>query len=319
MVRSAVDAVEPGAMQRRIRIDVAASGELPEAHADPDRLRQVVTNLLTNAIKFSDPGGTVRVTLRRSGDCVEIAVADRGQGIAPEVLPRVFDRFMQGDTSTRRQHGGLGIGLSLVKQLTEMHGGQVEAHSEGPGCGATFAVRVPVAATEHVGDAHAAAAPATPERLEGLSVLVVDDEPDAREVLRLLLDSLGARSRTAAGASEAMDLLRSERFDVLLSDISMPGQNGYELMRAVRELPDPRRRDIPAVAVTAFTRAEDRDRAHAAGYDGQVAKPIDVPALAIRRTRPLGAALVGAASKGQQPVGRGSVQSPRQYGTRRSG
>lgn len=278
-VHAAIDSVRAAAAGREIDISLEYPRGHTEVRADPDRLRQIVTNLLTNAVKFSPRGSRIVVTIRREADSVAISVRDRGEGIAPDMLELVFDRFVQADASTRRRHGGLGIGLSIVKQLVDLHGGQVRAESEGPGKGATFTVTLPASQAAANAKQAPVQAGTAPHRLDGLSVLVVDDEADAREVMRLLLASLGARASVAADADEAMDLLQHESFDLVLSDISMPGRNGYEFMEAVRTLADPGKRAIPAVAVTAFSRAEDRARAQAAGYDGHLAKPVDVPAL----------------------------------------
>lgn len=277
-VEAALESVRPAAQRKGVALHAQWRCEGLAVQADPGRLQQVVSNLLTNAIKFTPEGGTVTLTLAGGADHVKVIVEDTGEGIASSVLPHVFERFVQADASTRRQHGGLGLGLSIVRQLVELHGGEVSAESAGPGQGARFTVRL----AARVDRESAGVAPhrsSQDDPLEGLSVLVVDDEPDAREVLRLLLTSLGAQPTTAADADQALALLERGGFDVLLSDISMPGRNGYELVRALRALPDQARSRVPAVAVTAFSRADDRAAALAAGYDAHLPKPIDLPAL----------------------------------------
>jgi CheY-like chemotaxis protein len=249
---------------------------------DPARLQQVVWNLLSNAVKFTRRGGRVQVVLERVNSHVEISVIDTGQGIQPEFLPYVFDRFRQADASTTRRHGGLGLGLSIVKQLVEMHGGTVRAKSPGPELGSTFTISLPIVATHE---------PTQPERvepqrsaleelqnpiapLEGAKVLVVDDEPDARELIRRILLECRAEVQVAASVPEALSLLRAFGPHLLLSDIGMPDQDGFELIRQVRAA-GLAAKELPAVALTAFARAEDRRRALLAGFQVHVSKPVE--------------------------------------------
>jgi CheY-like chemotaxis protein len=256
---------------------------------DPNRLQQCFWNLLSNAIKFTPKGGRVQVSLSRVNSHVEVCVADNGQGIAPEFLPHVFERFRQADASTTRKHGGLGLGLSIVKSLVELHGGSVRAGSPGEGAGATFCIDLPVmvvgvpgpeatGAARHEGDggpaAWAGGAMDHPS-LAGITVLAVDDEPDARVLLRRVLEECGARVLLAASSEEGLELVRRERPDMIISDIGMPGEDGYEFIRRVRRLPPDEGGRTPAAALTAFARAEDRTRALRAGYQTHVAKPVE--------------------------------------------
>jgi CheY-like chemotaxis protein/anti-sigma regulatory factor (Ser/Thr protein kinase) len=247
---------------------------------DAGRLQQVVWNLLSNAIKFTPPDGEVRIALRQVDGRIEINVADTGQGIEPQFLPHVFERFRQADASAARRHGGLGLGLAIVKQLVELHGGAVRAQSAGLGRGAIFTVTLPVHQTQAIGsDSSTAGAPAAAingdgARLKGVNVLLVDDEPDAREVVARLLQASGASVVSAGSGAEALALSELDRPDILISDIGMPGMDGYELLRRMREGGDPKAVRIPAVALTAFARSEDRTRALLAGFLVHVAKPV---------------------------------------------
>jgi PAS domain S-box-containing protein len=286
VVQTAVDTARPAADAKRMRLgyvrdcppSVAISG-------DADRLQQVFWNLLSNAIKFTPPEGEVRVSLRWTGSQAEVDVTDTGEGIAPEFLPFVFERFRQADASTTRRHGGLGLGLAIVKQLVELHGGTVQATSPGAGRGASFVVALPAAAIpqqllQEPGPQLVRAAATAPfmaaeAALAGLNVLVVDDEADARDMVERLLEHAGASVRTADSAAAAVRALQERRFDVLVSDLGMPDEDGYSLMRRIRALPDGAGGDIPAVALTAYARAEDRMRAISAGFQLHLAKPID--------------------------------------------
>jgi CheY-like chemotaxis protein len=285
-VRAAIDTARPTAEAKQIRvvsdIDPAAGG----VSADADRIQQVLWNLLSNAIKFTPRGGQVAVRVARIEGQVQVQVADTGQGILPDFLPYVFDRFRQADASTTRQHGGLGLGLSIVKQLVELHGGTVHVESGGPGQGATFTVRLPIreslagAQSQAAREARPLPAPtplAPDERaaIAGKRILVVDDEPDARELVRNLLEECSARVTTASSSDEALRLVRSERFDVLVSDIGMPEKDGHELMRSVRSLAPDMNGEIPAMALTAYARPEDRLKAIRAGFQMHAAKPVE--------------------------------------------
>jgi CheY-like chemotaxis protein len=255
---------------------------------DPERLQQVVWNLLSNAIKFTPKGGKVQVRLERINSHIEIAVSDTGIGIKPEFLPHVFERFRQADQKTTRRHGGLGLGLAIVRHLVELHGGTVEADSTGEGQGTTFVVKLPIVSVYQkdnlAGRVHPAARDTLPtyecpERLEGLKVLVVDDETDTRELLRVGVGQCGAEVVTAGSAQEALEVIAEESPDLLISDIGMPGEDGYELIRKVRALPVGRGRKIPAIALTAYARTEDRMRALRAGYQSHIAKPVELAEL----------------------------------------
>ncbi len=281
VIEAAIDAVRPAAEARAIRLRTIVDPVAGPVSGDPNRLQQVLWNLLTNAVKFTPKGGTVEVALQRVNSHLELSVSDSGVGIDADFLPHVFDRFRQADSSTTRSHGGLGLGLSIVKQLVELHGGSVRAKSDGEGRGATFVVCLPLAALLHEPDqAHPAArrafaSPAADVDLRGVKVLVVDDEPDARELIRQLLQECHAEVHTASSAREGLATLQRLRPDLLLSDIGMPERDGYQLIRDVRRLaPDDGGR-TPAIALTAFARSEDRTRAMLAGYQVHVSKPIE--------------------------------------------
>ena len=245
-------------------------------HGDASRLQQICWNLLSNAVKFTPRGGRVRARLTFDGPWARIEVADTGVGIRPEFLPHVFDRFQQADRSITRQFGGLGLGLSIVKHLVELHGGTVQAASEGEGKGSTFTVTLPV-----VSDLTAQERRRDPAEsvdigvaLDAIRLLVVEDEADTLEFLRRLLTTHGATVLTAATASEALSLVRDERPDLMISDIGLPEMDGYDLIQTVRRQPSPGR-DIPAIALTAYARTEDRTRALRAGYQAHIAKPVE--------------------------------------------
>jgi PAS domain S-box-containing protein len=284
----AVEAVRPAAEAKGVRLQKVIDTGMETVMGDPARLQQVVWNLLTNAIKFTPRGGRVQVRLERANSQVEIAVTDTGAGIDPEFLPHVFERFRQADQKSTRQHGGLGLGLAIVRHLMELHGGTVRADSGGEGAGATFTVTLPVAAVHRSDDAEERVHPAArdmrpshgcPERLDGLRVLVVDDEPDAREMLSVGLGQCGAKVTTASSAREALEAVAGGKFDAMISDIGMPGEDGYELIRRVRALPSGGR--IPAVALTAYARTEDRLRALRAGFEMHVSKPVELTELVV--------------------------------------
>ena len=288
VARCALDIVQPDADAKRISIGIDEDPSIGIVLGDSGRLNQVATNLLANAVKFTPEGGAVYVRLHRVNDRVEMVVTDTGQGIAPEFLTAVFEPFRQADAATTRTHGGLGLGLSIVKHLVEAHGGTVRADSAGPGNGATFTVRLPLAAVS-CGEIEEVAADLSPsatepdetESLEGISVLVVDDDDDSRQVVEAHLERQGARVLTAASAAAALDLLQREHVDVLLSDIAMPGEDGYTLIRKLRALNPPRIASIPAVALTAFARNEDRQRALQSGFQLHLPKPVDTQALIV--------------------------------------
>jgi len=277
--RAALDSVAPQASQAGVVLEAQLDLQASALQADPLRVQQIIANLLSNAVKFTPAGGRVTLSTQRWEGGAEIRVSDTGEGIAPEFLPHLFDGFRQADSSARRQHQGLGIGLAIVKKLVALHGGDVSAHSAGPGHGAQFVVRLPdVAAPLQSADASAGQNPGTPS-LHGLRVLVVEDDHDTRDVIAALLTDAGAQVRLAANAPQGLEAMKSAEVDVLLSDIGMPGMDGHEFIAAVRALPDPRRANVPAAALTAFAQLQDRERALAAGFDRHAAKPLEPQAL----------------------------------------
>ena len=287
-IEAAIEAVRPAAEAKDVRIQKVLDTGVASVAADPARLQQVVWNLLSNAIKFTPKGGRVQVRLGRVNSHVEIAVSDTGAGIDPEFLPHAFERFRQADQKTTRHHGGLGLGLAIVRHLVELHGGTVEADSPGAGQGATFVVKLPIVPVYQeetlAGRVHQAAGGAhpaydCPERLDGLKVLVVDDEVDTRELLEVGIGQCGAEVVTAGSAEEALATLEETRPDLLVGDIGMPGEDGYDLIRKVRALPAGRGGKIPAIALTAYARTEDRLRALRAGYQMHVSKPVELAEL----------------------------------------
>ena len=286
----AVEAVRPAAEAKGVRLLKLIDTGAGVVMGDAARLQQVVWNLLSNAVKFTPRGGRVQARLERVNSQIEIAVADTGAGIAPEFLPHVFERFRQADQRTTRQHGGLGLGLAIVRHLVELHGGTVRAESEGEGAGATFTVSLPVSPVQRREEGAERARPAArdtlpahecPERLDGLRLLVVDDEPDARELLAVGLGQCGAEVVTASSAAEAVEAVSKERFDAIVSDIGMPDEDGYELIRRVRALPPEAGGRTPAAALTAYARTEDRLRAMRAGFEMHVSKPVELTELVV--------------------------------------
>ncbi len=287
-VAAAIETVTPAATAK----DIAVAAELGEEGltiaADADRFQQIVWNLLSNAVKFTPKGGRVAVQVRREGSDVFLRVSDNGDGIPSAMLPFIFERFRQADASTTRRYGGLGLGLAIVKQLVNAHGGSVQAESEGEGKGASFTVQLParsvVAAIDRSARASTAADGAGGRdgpRLDGLRLLVIDDEPDAREVVGEVLRGRGAEVELAASAAEALERFAASRPDVIVSDIGMPGADGYSLIRKIRALPPDAGGRTPAVALTAYARSEDAQRAFVAGFQMHVAKPIEPARLAI--------------------------------------
>jgi PAS domain S-box-containing protein len=277
IIIAAVDGLRPAAEAREISLQLQLDAPRGQVSGDPDRLQQVAWNLVSNAIKFTPKGGRVLVRLERVESQVEVTVRDTGIGIAPEFLPHVFDRFQQADATTTRAFGGLGLGLSIVRQLVELHGGSVRVHSEGEGQGATFTVSLPLlAACGEVSDTVGAQQPELkcPPELEGLRVLVVDDEADTCELLQLILESCGAQVKTASSAAVALEAVAEEVFDVLVSDIGMPDEDGYSLIAKVRALSKERGGRIPAAALTAYAGEESRIRTLRAGFQIHMPKPI---------------------------------------------
>lgn len=282
-IEAALETVRPAADAKDIRLECMLDPAAGPVSGDPARLQQVAWNLLNNAIKFTRKGGKVRVILERVNSHVELSVADNGVGIEPQFLDHVFERFRQADSSTTRTFGGLGLGLSIVKQLVDLHGGSVSVASPGAGKGATFTVTLPVSAVHlpappgriHPRYPDASAVKFQVVDLAGVTVLAVDDQPDAGELVSRVLAECGARVLTAQSGVEALEALRQERPDVLLTDIGMPEMDGYELLRRVRGLDDAALRRTPAIAMTAFARSEDRTRALRSGFQVHISKPVE--------------------------------------------
>jgi signal transduction histidine kinase/ActR/RegA family two-component response regulator len=282
VVNNAVATVQPAADAKAVRLQTLIDPRTGPVSGDPDRLQQVCWNLLSNAVKFTPKGGRVQVRLERVNSHIEIVVSDSGIGIKPDFLPMVWERFRQADAGPTRKTGGLGLGLAIVRHIVEMHGGTVHAASAGENEGSTFTVRLPVmvvqpsvaAKREH---------PLTEQRnalehlsdLDGVHILAVDDEPDALRLLRDVLEMSGAKVTTASSANRALEVLRESVPDVILADIGMPEKDGYELIKEIRMSADPKVKDIPAAALTAFARSEDRTKAMQSGFEMHLSKPVD--------------------------------------------
>jgi PAS domain S-box-containing protein len=276
VIGEAVGSVVVAAQAKGVKVDTQLAQGVRPVLGDPARLQQIVANLLSNAIKFTPSGGGVEVRLRQVEGEAEITVADNGIGIRPEFLELVFERFRQGEASSSRRFGGLGLGLSIVKQLVQLHGGRVQAASDGEGRGATFTVTFPVEATSGARpDVEARRAAGTEVLLHGLSILVVEDDGDSRDLVAEVLRSRGALVSAAESAGEALAMLRAAKPDLIVSDIGLPGMDGYEFIERVRSLNAAEGGAVPAIALTAFARAEDRTRALLAGYQAHVAKPVE--------------------------------------------
>jgi PAS domain S-box-containing protein len=280
IVTAALDVVRPSAEAKGIALECVLNPDAGVIKGDAGRLQQVLWNLLTNAVKFTPRGGRVHVTLRRHSSSIEIEVVDTGKGIAPDFLSRLFDRFSQQESSNSRRTGGLGLGLAIVKHLVELHGGTVEAHSDGEDKGATFVIQLPVAP---IRVSRPASGPSVaplealkiPAELMGLNVLVLDDEQDARDLVKAALEEAGASVTLAQSSAEALNAIRLQQPDVIVSDIGMPDEDGYVFIRKLRELSREEGGRIPAVALTAYARAEDRKKALVAGFQNHAAKPIE--------------------------------------------
>ncbi|MES2537561.1 MAG: ATP-binding protein [Pseudomonadota bacterium] len=288
-IEAAVDTVRPAAVAKGIKLVTLLDPQAGPVSGDPGRLQQVIWNLLSNAIKFTPKEGKVQVLLERVNSHIEISVADTGTGIEPAFLSHVFERFQQADGSTTRKYGGLGLGLSIVRNLVELHGGTVLVRSPGKNCGATFTVQLPLTVVHRESTNATRLHPTSPKAastvfavpdLTGLKVLVVDDETDARELVKRILADCDAEVMTAGSAAEALMLIEKERPHVLVSDIGMPEVDGFELLRRVRALGAARGGLIPAIALTAFARSEDRTRALHAGFLVHVSKPVEPSELA---------------------------------------
>jgi CheY-like chemotaxis protein len=284
VVTNAVEAVSPAADAKGVRIETVIDPHAGPVSGDPERLQQVLWNLLSNAVKFTNRGGKVQVRLERVNSHLELSVADSGIGISPEFLPHVFERFRQADAGIARERGGLGLGLSIAKQLAEMHGGTIEAASAGIGHGATFTLKLPVMIVQPVShDESARVHPRVelgthtiPLRgLQDVHVMAVDDDPDAVTLIAELLEAAGARVSTAGSAEDALRAMDSDPPQVLVTDLGMPVVDGFQLIGRVRAHHNPLVRRVPAAALTAYARSEDRVRALGAGFQIHLAKPID--------------------------------------------
>jgi PAS domain S-box-containing protein len=296
IIEAALDTLRPAADAKELEIRCDLDSNINLVSGDPNRLQQIVWNLISNAIKFTPKGGKVDVQLARVESQAQIKVSDSGKGISAEFLPLVFERFRQADSTSARQHSGLGLGLAIVRHLVEMHGGTVQASSEGEGQGATFTVRLPLMAVRDIKASRQSADQTTDNtaesflsesdpaitntsQLKGLRVLVVDDEPDAREMLDVLLAQCGAEVKTSASAQEALEILKQWRPDVLVSDVGMPNEDGYSLIQQIRALEPKRGGQIPAIALTGYGRLEDRLQLLAAGYQEHLSKPVEMAQL----------------------------------------
>ena len=286
IVNYSIDTVRQSAVAKNIRIQAILDSRIGLVRGDSNRLQQVLWNLLLNAVKFTPSGGRIQVVLERVNSHVEICIEDTGIGIRAEFLPHVFDRFRQGDPTTTRRYGGLGLGLSIVKSLVELHGGSVRVKSPGENQGSTFIVALPIS---HVrGDQSERRTPARSTEpiesmdlplLEGVCVLIVDDEPDGRALVARILEGRGALTTCVSSGAEALIALTNKRFDVLLSDIGMPDMDGFELIRRARAGETSRASPIPAIAITAYARPEDRQRTLLAGFHLHLSKPIEAGEL----------------------------------------
>jgi PAS domain S-box-containing protein len=280
---AALDAVRPALEVKDIRVETHFQSDMKVIAGDGDRLQQVVWNLLSNASKFTPVGGTIGVRITQDETYAEIEVRDTGPGIAVEFLPHVFERFRQADGSTTRTHGGLGLGLAIVRHLVELHGGLIAAENVSPGSGAIFTVKLPLPSSELSLEGAPAATrlgdEVTPVDLANVRLLVVADEQDALDLITIDLAAHGAQVRAASSAAEALELLESEKFDLLISDIGMADADGYNLIRQVRKQEGECGEHIPAIALTAYARTQDRIRAIDAGYNSHVAKPVEIHEL----------------------------------------
>jgi PAS domain S-box-containing protein len=283
VVNAALDAVRPALDAKQIKIETHYQRKLKTIAGDTDRLQQVVWNLLSNASKFTPPGGEVGISVTQDGKHAQIQISDTGPGVAPDFLPHVFERFRQADGSTTRLHGGLGLGLAIVRHLVELHGGMIEVENGSVRSGAVFTVRLPLP----TGNLDLSPPPVPPTKeqdvseidLADLSILVVEDELDALDLLAIDLQAHGAKVTGVGSASEALEQLRRRHFDLIISDIGMAGTDGYGFIRKVREQEDAQGEHIPAIALTAYARAQDRIRAIAAGYNTHIAKPVEIREL----------------------------------------
>ncbi|MGZ4965805.1 MAG: hybrid sensor histidine kinase/response regulator [Chthoniobacterales bacterium] len=292
IVLDAANAIRPSADGKEITLTVSTDAAGLLVHADARRLQQVILNLLTNAVKFTAKGGRISVRIAPRNSMAAVEITDTGKGISPELIPFIFERFRQGDSSSTRQHGGLGLGLAIAQQLVAMHNGRIEVESPGEGLGSRFTVLLPVVALEQ--DSVKAETRRPPENdpvaeqaLHGAHILVVDDDKTVRDLLKLALTKCGASVAAAASVPEALGLIKKRKPDVIVTDIAMPGTDGYEFIRTIRTLTVPEREHIPVIALTAFASEQDRQRAFEFGFDQHLAKPVDPLRLieAIRQVR----------------------------------
>jgi signal transduction histidine kinase/CheY-like chemotaxis protein len=279
VIETAINVVRPTAETKHIKIEIDFAGEPSLVSADAHRMQQVIWNLVSNSVKFTPAGGRVRVRTYQTEGHAHLEVSDTGQGIAADFLPHVFERFRQADSSTTRLHGGLGLGLAIVRHLVEIHGGSVSAHSDGAGKGATFTVTLPLLADQPGESKRMRPSLAThfapASELSGMRVLIVDDDAGTREVIAAALNERRIQVTAVASAREALVEIKRSQPDVLISDIAMPIEDGYQLIEQVREFCVDQQKNIPAIAITAYAREEDRDRALAAGYQSYLPKPIE--------------------------------------------
>jgi len=285
VVDAALDAVRPAMEAKDIRIETIIDASLRMISGDPDRLQQVVWNVLSNAAKFTPNGGSVEISVNQTETHVLVQVMDTGPGIDPDFLPHVFERFRQGDGSTTRTQGGLGLGLAIVRHLVELHGGTIAVENRKDDMGAIFTIRLPLPSGglryETLANADAAFRETQPEQpnLDGLHILIVDDETDALDLITVELAQHGAEVKGVTTAEEALKALEQNKFDLLISDIGMPKMDGYELIRRIRKQEANKDRGIPAVALTAYARVQDRMQAIMAGFSTHVAKPVEANEL----------------------------------------
>ncbi|HEX8874975.1 MAG TPA: ATP-binding protein, partial [Nitrosospira sp.] len=280
LIEAAVESVKPTAQAKGIILTKTIDPQAGWILGDSNRLQQIFWNLLSNSIKFTPKGGRINIIVEQWGSFLEIRINDSGLGISPEFMPFVFDRFRQGDASLTRQYGGLGLGLAIVKQLVELHGGEVRAESAGTGKGSSFIVNLPLSPENESARTHRYTSerkifPGKTPSLAGLKALVIDDESDARELIKRILTRCEASVTTAASAAEGLELVKAGRPDVIISDIGMPGKNGYQFIHEVRNLPAKDGGQTPAIALTAFARPDDAAKARDAGYQRHLSKPVD--------------------------------------------
>jgi signal transduction histidine kinase/ActR/RegA family two-component response regulator len=283
IIKAAVEVVQLSAHAKGVRLEVILDPIAGPITGDPNRMQQIVWNLLSNAIKFTPRGGRVQITLERTDSHVELSVSDTGKGISPEFLPCVFDKFSQAEAVLTKSHAGLGLGLTIVKHLVEMHGGAIRVKSAGEGKGATFIISLPISVVRTQNGEPKGEHPTTAREIEpspdpdlsDVDVLVVDDDVDALQLVKHVLEKCGAKVTSCSSAEECLGILAESKTGVLIADIGMPGMDGYSLIRQIRALPADQRGQTPAIALTAFARSEDRRRAMLAGFDIHVAKPVE--------------------------------------------